>query len=137
MDKIWKILVVEDELGIAKMVEKRLKSEGYAVTLAENGEDALKKAEAFDPDIVLLDVMLPKLSGYDVCRRLKQNRQRVVPVILLSAMAQEADIKRGFECGADAYVRKPFRTHELLSKIREFIGSVESDKEKGETLSHQ
>ncbi len=123
MNEKKKILLVDDEPGITKIVGKRLESEGYDVVIAVDGEEALRQAAAVRPDLVILDVMLPKLNGFDVCRRLKDDGG--VPVILFTAMAQERDMKRGFESGADAYVRKPFRTKELLGKIRELIDGKE------------
>ncbi len=122
MSKKYKILLVDDEPGILKMVTKRLEFEGYDVACAVDGEEALKKIKTEDPDLIILDIMLPKMDGYEVCRRFKEDSShRKVPVILFTAMVQQKNKQMGFQCGADAYVCKPFRTHELLGKIKELL----------------
>lgn len=115
-----KILLVDDEPGILMMVKRRLEFEGYEVTAVMNGEEALRSAREFRPDLVVLDVMLPGLDGYEVCRRIKADERLRMPVVMLSAMTQQKDERAGFECGADAYIRKPFRAAELLDRIKEF-----------------
>ncbi len=115
-----RILLVDDEPGIVKMVGRRLESEGYEVSVAMDGEEALKKGLEEDPELVILDIMLPKMNGYDVCRQLKTAKPEL-PVVMFTAMAQQKDRKRGQEAGADDYICKPFRTDELLGKIREWI----------------
>ncbi len=126
-----RILLVDDEPDILKMVGKRLESEGYEVSLAIDGEEALEKIQEENPDLVILDIMLPKVNGFEVCRQLKQNSlHQGIPVILFTAMTQQKDKRLGLECGADAYVCKPFRTDELLDKIRELArigGNVKKD----------
>jgi DNA-binding response OmpR family regulator len=114
-----RILLVDDEPSIVKMVGKRLEIEGFDVVVAMDGQDGLAKAQAEHPDLIVLDLMLPKLNGYEVCTMLKQDaRYQKIPIVLFSAKAQEKDEKLGMECGANAYVRKPFRAQELLEKIR-------------------
>ena len=115
-----KILLVDDEPGILMTVKKRLEFEGYQVTAVMNGEEALRSVREARPDLVVLDVMLPGLDGYEVCRRIKADERLRIPVVMLSAMTQAKDEQAGFECGADAYIRKPFRAAELLEKIKEF-----------------
>jgi DNA-binding response OmpR family regulator len=118
-----RILLVDDEPGIVKMLTRRLESQGYRVALALDGDEVFRRLEEARPDLVILDVMLPKTNGYDVCRRIKADQRfRGIPVIMLTAMAQEKDRRQGFECGADAYVRKPFRSPELLETVQEFLG---------------
>ena len=114
-----RILLVDDEPSIVKMVGKRLEIEGFEVVVAVDGQEGLTKAQAEHPDLIILDLMLPKLNGYEVCTMLKQDtRYQRIPIVLFTAKAQEKDEKLGMECGANAYVRKPFRAQELLEKIR-------------------
>ena len=117
-----RILLVDDEPSIVKMVGKRLEVEGFEVVVAMDGQDGLDKARSVNPDLIVLDLMLPKLNGYEVCTMLKQDaRYQKIPVVLFTAKAQEKDEKMGLECGANAYVRKPFRAQELLERIRGLI----------------
>ena len=117
-----RILLVDDEPSIVKMVGKRLEVEGFDVTVAMDGQEGLKKAQNEVPDVIILDLMLPKLNGYEVCTMLKQDpRYRKIPVVMFSAKAQERDERLGRECGADAYVRKPFQAAELLAQIRALV----------------
>jgi len=120
-----RILLVDDEPSIVKMVAKRLEVEGYEVLVAMDGQEALKVAQTEGPDLIILDLMLPKLNGYEVCTMLKQDtRYQRIPVVMFSAKAQEKDEKLGLECGADAYVRKPFKAQELLDQIRALVNPV-------------
>jgi DNA-binding response OmpR family regulator len=124
MEEKLRILLVDDEPSIVKMVGKRLEVEGFEVLIAIDGQEALAKAKGERPDLVVLDLMLPKLNGYEVCTMLKQDtRYQKIPIVLFTAKAQEKDEKLGMECGADAYVRKPFRAQELLEKIRTLLES--------------
>ena len=119
-----RILLVDDEPSIVKMVGKRLEVEGFEVLIAMDGQDGLSKAQTERPDLIVLDLMLPKLNGYEVCTMLKQDaRYQKIPVVLFTAKAQEKDEKLGMECGANAYVRKPFRAQELLEKIRSMLAA--------------
>ena len=114
-----KILLVDDEPSIVKMVGKRLEVEGFDVLVAMDGQDGLKKAQTDAPALIILDVMLPKLNGYEVCTMLKQDtRYQTIPVIMFTAKAQDKDEKLGLECGANLYMRKPFKAKELLENIR-------------------
>ena len=118
----YRILLVDDEPSIVKMVGKRLEVEGFEVLIATDGQEGLDKARAERPDLIVLDLMLPKLNGYEVCTMLKQDtRYQGIPVVLFTAKAQEKDEKLGIECGANAYVKKPFRAQELLEKIRALL----------------
>ena len=133
------ILLVDDEPGIVKMVGRRLEFEGYKVHLAMDGQEAMDKVVETMPSLVILDIMLPKLNGYEVCKWLKEDeRFRKIPVILFTAMTQQKDKRFGFACGADAYLCKPFRTHELLDKVAELMpggaGAVEKMSEKKEDV---
>lgn len=117
-----KILLVDDEPAIVKMVARRLQAEGYRVTLAFDGEEALARLKEQVPDLVILDVMLPKINGFEVCRKLRAAEDtKDLPVIMFTAMAQQKDKRQGYECGANAYICKPFRSYELVNKIQELI----------------
>jgi len=113
-----RILVVEDEVDISTSLSYSLKAIGYEVQVAERGEVALEKVASFRPDLVLLDVMLPDISGFDVCRRIRANTGGVQPaVIMVTAKSQELSRVAGFEVGADDYVTKPFSIRELVLRI--------------------
>lgn len=121
MDK-KKILVVDDEMELVNALEIRLRNEGFEVKTAEDGEDGLKMAREEKPDLLILDLMLPKLDGYKVCRLLKfDQRYKDIPVIMLTARAEEQARSLGMEMGADAYITKPFEWDELLEKISGFL----------------
>ncbi len=111
------VLVVEDEEQMRTMLEDNLQFDGYRVTAVSSGEDALGELERHAYSLVLLDVRLPGLSGFDVCRRLRSRGTRV-PVIMLTARSQEADRIAGLDVGADDYVSKPFSVRELLARVR-------------------
>ena len=111
-----KVLVVDDTPHNVKLLADLLAVKGYAVMTAVNGEEALAKVAADPPDLVLLDVMMPGLSGYDVCRLLREETD--VPIIMLTARGAESDRVRGLEMGADDYVVKPFSMRELVARVR-------------------
>jgi DNA-binding response OmpR family regulator len=113
-----RILVVDDEPNIVTALEFLLGSSGYEVQVARTGQEALDALASLPPDLVLLDVMLPVVSGYDVCRRMRAAPAwRGVKIVLLTAKGREAEVRRGMENGADLYVVKPFSTQDLLRKI--------------------
>jgi DNA-binding response OmpR family regulator len=117
------VLVADDDPDILTLVALRLERSGFDVVLARDGEQALATALEREPDIALLDVTMPKLDGYEVTARLRDNQAtRHMPVILLTARVQEADIARGLEAGADDYVKKPFSTQELRDRIQAALG---------------
>jgi DNA-binding response OmpR family regulator len=117
------VLVADDDHDILTLVSFRLERAGYDVVAARDGEEALRLALERVPDLAVLDVMMPKLDGYEVTTRLRQNRAtRRMPVILLTARVQEADIARGFEAGADDYVKKPFSPQELGARVQAILG---------------
>ena len=113
------ILVVEDEDSLATLLQYNLQKEGYEVRLAGDGEEALLMIDERLPDLVVLDWMLPKVSGIEVCRRLRQrNETRNLPIVILTARGEESDRVRGLDTGADDYVVKPFSMTELTARIR-------------------
>jgi DNA-binding response OmpR family regulator len=118
-----KILVVEDQLELLEPLRFRLEAEGYEVCVAADGLTALDEFEARQPDLVLLDMMLPKLDGLTVCGRLRSRSQ--VPILILSAKAEEANIVAALEVGADDYVPKPFRINEVVARIRALLRRAE------------
>ena len=119
-----KILIVDDEEDIAFSVARRLTAVGYEVICAEDGVEGLRRAQTENPDLILLDLMLPKMDGYKVCRLLKfDERYKQIPIIMLSARSQQDDIALGRETGAECYMTKPFDSGELLEKIKEFVGA--------------
>ena len=117
-----KILVVDDEIDLVETIRFSLQAEGYTVLVAYSGEDALNQARKENPDLILLDIMLPKLDGYKVCRLLKfDERYRHIPILMLTAKTQEKDKIVGIETGADEYMTKPFNMDELMEKIKAYL----------------
>ena len=117
-----KILLVDDETDLLETLQYRLEAAGFTVVTSGDGQDGLKKARSENPDLIVLDLMLPKLDGYRVCRMLKfDEKYKNIPIILFSARVQESDIAMGQEQGADAYVTKPFDPKALLEKINELL----------------
>ncbi len=119
------ILVVEDEESLATLLVYNLGKEGFDVRIAGDGEEALLRVEEHSPDLIVLDWMLPKVSGIEVCRRLRsKNETRNIPVIMLTARAEETDRIRGLETGADDYMVKPFSMNELAARIRAVLRRI-------------
>ena len=117
-----KIVLAEDEPQIARLIEFKLKKEGYEVTWKENGEEALKAIKEDKPDLILLDVMMPVMDGYEVLRRLKEDENlKSIPVIMLTARAQERDVVKGIDLGAEDYITKPFHPAELLARVKRIL----------------
>ncbi len=120
-----KVLIVDDELNIVTALEFLLQKSGYEVMAAQNGDEALKRVESFVPDLVLLDVMMPRISGYEVCRRMRERSDwRHIKIIMLSAKGREAEVTKGVSLGADLYVTKPFSNDELIGKIGELLAGA-------------
>jgi two-component system, OmpR family, response regulator VicR len=111
-----KILVVDDEKPIADILQFNLKKEGYEVVCAYDGNEALRKVEEFQPDLILLDIMLPQRDGMEVCREVRKKYE--IPIIMLTAKDSEIDKVLGLELGADDYVTKPFSTRELIARVK-------------------
>ena len=113
-----RVLVVEDEEAISLLLKYNLTAEGFEVTVVDDGDEALMVADEIQPDIILLDWMLPHVSGIEICRQLRaREKTQAIPVIMLTARAEEEDRLRGFEKGADDYVTKPFSMKELVARI--------------------
>ena len=118
-----KVLVVDDEVYILHILEFSLSAEGYEVITANNGELAIEKAKQERPDLIVLDIMMPVLDGYETCRRLKRDSEtKNIPVVLLTAKGRDIDKRLGFEVGAVDYVIKPFSPNRLIDRIQEILG---------------
>ena len=111
-----KILVVDDEKAIADIIKFNLKKEGYEVITAGDGEEGVIKAFTENPDLILLDIMMPKIDGYEACKRIREKLS--IPIIMLTARAEEVDKVLGLELGADDYVTKPFGIRELMARVK-------------------
>jgi two-component system phosphate regulon response regulator PhoB len=132
-----RVLLVEDEPAQRTVLAYNLEAEGFAVTQADNGEDAMVLVEEEAPDIIILDWMMPKVSGIEVCRRLKMRPDtRGIPIIMLSARAEEVDRIRGLETGADDYVIKPYSVLELMARARAQLRRVRPSTA-GVVLEHE
>jgi DNA-binding response OmpR family regulator len=117
-----KILIVDDEPDAVLMLTMRLEANGYAVISAADGEKGLEKARSEKPDLILLDVMMPKIDGYQVCRLLKFDKNfRHIPIIMITARTQDEDKKVARDTGADAYITKPYEAKELLATIKNLL----------------
>lgn len=117
-----RVLVIEDEQTIAELVADALRQRGYRVETAPDGDEGLAMAEGTLPDLVILDLMLPGLDGWEICRRLKEtDATRDIPVIMLTARRDERDVVAGLDLGADDYLRKPFSMSELLARVRALL----------------
>ncbi|HCL04821.1 MAG TPA: response regulator [Chitinophagaceae bacterium] len=116
-----KILVAEDEPMLLKTIELKLKKEGYEVITTHDGREAIAKIEEFAPDLVISDIMMPYASGLEITALLKQNREKQIPIIILSAMEQEKVVMEAFELGADDYITKPFSLNELSIRVKRLM----------------
>jgi two-component system, OmpR family, alkaline phosphatase synthesis response regulator PhoP len=121
-----KILAVDDERHIVRLVQVNLERQGYTVVTAYDGKEALEKVEAESPDLIVLDVMMPYMDGFEVLQNLKRNQAtRDIPVIMLTAKAQDADVFRGWQSGVDCYLTKPFNPMELIAFVKRIFKSLE------------
>ncbi len=117
-----KILVVDDELDMLMVIKLRLEASGFDVITATDGLEGLNAARKDNPDLIVLDIMLPKMNGYKVARFLKFDEEyRKIPIVMLTALGGEEDRNTGIETGADAYLTKPFETEQLLKTVRKFL----------------
>jgi len=124
-----RILVVDDEIYIVHILDFSLGMEGYEVLTALDGEQALERLKSDKPDLIVLDIMMPKVDGYEVCRTIKSNPEtQHIPVILLSAKGRNVDQKMGFDVGADDYITKPFSPRKLVERINQLLGQAISER---------
>jgi DNA-binding response OmpR family regulator len=117
------ILAADDDEDILELVTFRLERSGYTVLQARDGEEAFRLAREKQPDLAVLDVMMPKMDGFELTRRLRaEETTSRIPIILLTARAQDADLQQGFDAGADDYIRKPFSPQELRARVQSILG---------------
>jgi DNA-binding response OmpR family regulator len=118
-----KILIADDEPNIVVSLEFLMRQKGYEVKTVGNGEDALRSIAEFAPDLVLLDVMMPRLSGYEVCQKMRENPAWAgIRIVMLSAKGRDIEVSKGMAVGADAYVTKPFSTSDLIAQVGALLG---------------
>ena len=129
------ILVIEDEVRIARLIRDYLQNVGYRVLVAHRGDEGLALARTERPDLIVLDLMLPRLDGLDLCRAIRRDSQ--VPIIMLTARSEEADKLVGLELGADDYVTKPFSPRELVARVRAVLRRARGGEAEPEVLRHQ
>ena len=121
-----KILIADDEQSIVVPLEFLMQQKGYHVTAAYNGEEAIEKVISFNPDLILLDIMLPIIDGFEVCQMIRSNPNwKDIKIIFVSAMGREVDIAKGLALGADAYITKPFANTEILQKVKEVLDHIQ------------
>ena len=117
-----KILIVDDEPNIVISLEFLMKKEGFEVAVANDGDEALAKVASFNPDLLLLDVMMPRKSGFEVCEALRADPSRAaLKIVMLTAKGRDTEVAKGLALGADAYVTKPFSTKDLVVKVKEML----------------
>jgi len=115
---VKKVLIADDEPNIVVSLEFLMRRQGYDVRVATNGEDALRAVAEYAPDLILLDVMMPRMSGYDVCQKIRENPAwQGMRIVMLSAKGRDVEVTKGMAVGADAYVTKPFSTQDLLATV--------------------
>lgn len=119
------ILVAEDERDIRELINFMLTFAGHQITLAENGEEAVEKAQEILPDLIMMDVRMPKLTGYEACRKIKEiESTKEIPVVFLTAKGQDEEVTAGIEVGAVAYILKPFELDKLTEQINEILMKI-------------
>ena len=120
-----KILIVDDEPNMVISLEFLMKKEGFQIAVAGDGEEALAKVASFAPDLLLLDVMMPKKSGFEVCEALRaEPANSALKIVMLTAKGRETEVAKGLAIGADAYVTKPFSTKDLVVRVKELLGAA-------------
>jgi DNA-binding response OmpR family regulator len=120
---VKKVLIADDEPNIVVSLEFLMRQRGYDVRVVSDGAEALKAVDEFRPDLILLDVMMPRISGYDVCQKVRENPDwHGTRIIMLSAKGRDVEVTKGIAIGADAYVTKPFSTRDLIAKVGELLG---------------
>jgi len=122
MNPAQKVLIVDDDPNILMSLEFLMRKSGYSVFIARNGKEALELLDSNMPDIALLDIMMPDVDGYEICRYVKKNKKlKACKVVFISAKTRESDIQKGYDAGADLYITKPFSTRQLMAKIQELV----------------
>lgn len=122
MSRNTKVLIVDDEVDLVDMLKIHLEAAGYDVVTAQNGRQGLEVARKSEPDIIMLDIMMPNLDGYQTCKLIKRDKSLMKkPIIMLTAKGQAADEIQGYDCGADAYIVKPFDCGALIEKIERLL----------------
>jgi len=122
----YKILIVDDEPNIVVPLQFLMEQKGYEVRIAENGEQAMEAISSFSPDLVLLDIMLPGISGFEVCQTIRENRSLGnIKIVLVTALGRDIDMAKGMALGADAYITKPFSNTEIVERVRELLKAEE------------
>jgi len=117
-----KVLVIDDDVTFTSILNLGLRGKGYTVEVAHDGAEGLHKAGEFRPDLIILDVNMPKLSGFDVALRLKGDKElKAIPIILLTALSQDVNIERGYNLGVEDYLTKPFSVDHLFLKVRKYL----------------
>ncbi len=117
-----RILIVDDEPNIVVSLEFLMRQKGYETQVARDGEEALAAVESFRPDLVLLDVNVPRRDGFEVCQKLRADGWTELKIVMLTAKGRDIEIEKGFALGADAYVTKPFSTRELVARVAAMLG---------------
>ncbi|MDQ1537754.1 MAG: hypothetical protein QOE58_2147 [Actinomycetota bacterium] len=120
-----KVLIVDDEPNVVVSLLFLMKKAGYETSVARDGDEALFEVTQFRPDLILLDVMMPRRDGYDVCRRLRSSGWKDMKIVMLTAKARETEITKGYALGADAYMTKPFSTSDLVAMVDQLLAGVE------------
>ena len=120
-----KVLIVDDEPNIVLSLEFLMKQRGYETQVARDGDEALAEVERFRPDLVLLDVMLPRRDGFEVCQRLRAEGWSELKILMLTARGRDVEIEKGLSLGADGYVTKPFSTAELVARVADMLEGAE------------
>ena len=121
-----RILIVDDEPNIVVPLQFLMEQKGYQVRIAENGEAAIEAIETFKPDLVLLDIMLPGINGFEVCQTIRDNKDLGnIKIVLVTALGREIDMEKGIALGADAYITKPFSNTEIVDRVRELLKELE------------
>ncbi len=133
MDK--KVLVADDEKPIADIIKFNLVKEGFTVVVASNGEEAVKLFETAKPDLVILDVMMPKMDGFQVCKKIRE--KHTTPILMLTAKEEEVDKVLGLELGADDYITKPFGMRELVARVKANLRRIDLDEISGQAIVNQ
>jgi len=131
------VLIVDDNAQNAELLQAYLDDQGYDIRIATDGVDAMEQVAARTPDIVLLDIMMPRMSGFEVCRRLKDDRQtRDIPIVMVTALNELGDVERGIDCGADDFLSKPVSKLELITRVKSLLRVRNLKSELERTLSY-